>query len=1016
MKPVAKFKFNLSYAFGSFVAIAVYVLAAQGCSGGSSGANEERAASQGQALSGLSSASVQLLTSENACANNVAQDYFNVVNRGTSQVTLSDLTIKYWVNDTSGTAVVPHVWYGGCVTTSNGTCIHPVNGVTATATSFPACGPDASHQANWEITVSTTDTTPLAAGNTWSGIQTAINLANYASFSPGSSTWYSPCGSGQPYSANPHFGVYVQGNLVFSNGITAPSCRGPHGQQQLSGYVVPPLSTAPLVGPMPQSSIVHLAVGLPLGNAAGLASQVQQVSDPASPSYRQYLTVDQFTATYGPSTTDYQNISSWAQSRGLATTSFPNRVMLDVAGTVAQIEQALFVNMNLYSRPDGTQFFAPDRDPSLDSAVTILRISGLDNFFVPKPKNGSGAGGAYLGSDFRNAYASCTNLNGAGQSVGLVELDGYSAADIQKYEMLAGIPNVTLTNVLLDGVSGTPQSTGGNQECALDIEMAIAMAPGLSSVVVQEGTLINSILNSMATTQPLSLQLSSSWDYPIDATTQQLLNEIAVQGQTYLDGSGDSGAFTSDPGDDRDSANITLVGGTVLTMNGNGVSYASETTWPGSSGGVLKNVPIPGFQVGLNMSTNGGSTVNRNVPDVALIAQNAEVVFTNVGPGGVLTTGQITSLNGTSIATPLWAGYMALINQQAANNGVGPVGFFDPVLYAIGQTPAVYAATFHDINDTSGNGGFNAVAGYDLTTGWGTPQCALINQLANSAPTNSFNLAHFLITTGADNLRGDSEATADLFAPGATTPFQTVSLKPSNGVEWANGSVHDVLVPLSAPQPTVQVGKVVVHLIEHDAFIETDDNWNIEAIDVRFANTSGGPELCVVDLDGDPVVRLTGSAGDATFTGGQGCGNATPLPPPPATVNTLDFTITTGADNLRQDSQATVDLFLKGASTPFQTIQLKASGDPEWANNSVHDLALSLSSAQAPSQIDHLVVNLIEHDAFIETDDNWNIEGINVMAFNPGSLQFCLADENGDPFVRLTGSAGSVTLTSAHCP
>jgi len=132
----------------------------------------------------LSAANLALQVSKNSCASNVAQDYLQVKNNDAVSVSLSDITIKYWINDTSGPAVVPHVWYGGCVTSANGTCVHTVSNVTATPVAFSACGPDATHQANWEITVSTTDHTALSPGFTWSGVQTAVNLANFANFSP----------------------------------------------------------------------------------------------------------------------------------------------------------------------------------------------------------------------------------------------------------------------------------------------------------------------------------------------------------------------------------------------------------------------------------------------------------------------------------------------------------------------------------------------------------------------------------------------------------------------------------------------------------------------------------------------------------------------------------------------------------------------------------------------------------------------------------------------------------------
>jgi hypothetical protein len=186
---------------------------------------------------GVTSANLQLEVSKNACAGNLAQDYFQVTNGTGSPVPLSQISIKYWLNDTSTAGIVPQIWYGGCVTSPNGTCVHPVTGATATATRFsPACGPDASHQASWEITISTTDTTALGPGQTWSNLQTAVNLSTYANFSPGSGTWFSGCGTGQPYAADPHFAVYDNGDLVNNQGILVPICRAPE-VVQIQSYI-----------------------------------------------------------------------------------------------------------------------------------------------------------------------------------------------------------------------------------------------------------------------------------------------------------------------------------------------------------------------------------------------------------------------------------------------------------------------------------------------------------------------------------------------------------------------------------------------------------------------------------------------------------------------------------------------------------------------------------------------------------------------------------------------------------
>jgi subtilase family serine protease len=106
----------------------------------------------------------------------------------------------------------------------------------------------------------------------------------------------------------------------------------------------------------------------------------------------------------------------------------------------------------------------------------------------------------------------------------------------------------------------------------------------------------------------------------------------------------------------------------------------------------------------------------RNFPDVAMVAENLAGFFQ-----GSPTTGGA----GTSWATPLWAGFTALVNQEAAANGQPPVGFLNPALYALGQS-ADYTNCFHDItvgnNATPTSGGlFPAVSGYDLCTGWGSP-------------------------------------------------------------------------------------------------------------------------------------------------------------------------------------------------------------------------------------------------------------------------------------------------------
>lgn len=179
---------------------------------------------------------------------------------------------------------------------------------------------------------------------------------------------------------------------------------------------------------------------------------------------------------------------------------------------------------------------------------------------------------------------------------------------------------------------------------------------------------------------------------------------------------------------------MTIVGGTILRTTGAGGAWASETTWTASGGGIFTNMAnpylIPSWQQGINMSANNGSTVYRNVPDVAAVADSIYIVWNGNGIGGV---------SGTSAASPMWAAFNALVNEQAGRLGKPPVGFINPVLYEIAKSPA-YGSAFHDI--TTGNNltpwntqpghenQYFAAAGYDLCTGWGTPAgMNLINAL-----------------------------------------------------------------------------------------------------------------------------------------------------------------------------------------------------------------------------------------------------------------------------------------------
>jgi subtilase family serine protease len=530
--------------------------------------------------------------------------------------------------------------------------------------------------------------------------------------------------------------------------------------QVLHNHVRPAVAggRAAPVGLLPPAQRLNLAIMLPLRNQSDLNRLLDRLYDPTSPDYHQFLSVAQFTEQFGPTQQDYQAVVAFAKANGLTVTDTPsNRLLVDVNGSVAQIEKAFHVQMKLYLHPtENRTFYSPDREPSLDLSVPVSHIAGLNSFSIPRPmlkkgtaaqqmvtsNAGSGPGGAYLGSDMRAAYYGGTALTGTGQAVAMVEFDGYNMSDVTG-TFDGHSYTVPINNVLIDGASGG--SDGDDGEQVLDIVQAIAMAPGLSQLRVYIAPISTSIgvgdvdmFNKIAT-ENIAKSISCSWGWnPADtAANDPIFQEYAAQGQNLFVASGDSGAYTGSNATDSsfpaEDVYVVAVGGTDLTTNGAGGPWQSETAWPDSGGGPADNgFAIPSWQVGVADSGNAASTTIRNVPDVAAEGNFDNYLCDNGSCQG--------GWGGTSFAAPRWAGFLALINQQAVANTGLPLGFINPAIYAIGKGTS-YNSDFHDITSGNNNNGkgksYNAVVGYDLVTGWGSPNGqSLINALAGSAAPN----------------------------------------------------------------------------------------------------------------------------------------------------------------------------------------------------------------------------------------------------------------------------------------
>ncbi len=467
------------------------------------------------------------------------------------------------------------------------------------------------------------------------------------------------------------------------------------------------------VGRLPATQTMQLNIVLPLRNQGELDNFLRELSDPSSGMYRRFLTVPEFTERFGPTQADYDAVVRFAKANGFTVVGGTRDGMdVQIVGPVSAVEKAFHVTMGTYQHPTEDRiFYAPDREPTTNLPFQLWHISGMDNYSIPHPMfvkksdyaaahgidaekvvshatTGSGPSASFLGSDMRAAYYGGTALTGAGQNLGLFEYLGTDLADLTTYYKNVGqTNNVPITLLSTDGTSTSCVDTRAGGDCddteqTLDMTQAIGMAPGLASLVMYIGSTDTAIISAMTTHSPLPTTIGCSWGWtPADPSTlNPYFQKMAAQGQNFFAASGDSSTWSSrNEAWPADNAYIVSVGGTDLITASAGGAWKSETAWVDSGGGISPDaIPIPSWQQisGVINSSNKGSTTLRNGPDVSA---NANFTFYVCADQTTCTANEY---GGTSFATPMWAGYIALVNQQLAANGDPTIGFINPTIYA----------------------------------------------------------------------------------------------------------------------------------------------------------------------------------------------------------------------------------------------------------------------------------------------------------------------------------------------
>ncbi len=495
-----------------------------------------------------------------------------------------------------------------------------------------------------------------------------------------------------------------------------------------------PLGTR--VGDQPTDEIIEVSVILkrksrvPVGRTGGAV-----------------ISREKFAAEYGADREAVEKLRSFAKEHELKVgeVSLARRTV-KLEGTAAKMQRAFEVNLGRYEH-EGRQYRARTGAIKLpsDLAPVVEAVLGLDNrpqakthFRVRPSEAGAAQGTSYTPRQVAQLYQFPLDVDGSGQTVGILELGGgYDSADLKSYFSSEGVANPTVVSVSVDKATNTPTNpNGADGEVFLDIEVVGSVAPGAQIVVYFAPNTTQGFQDALTTAihdttyKPSVISISwggaeSTWTAQSMTAFDSAAQDAAALGVTICAACGDDGSSDGQNHIDfpASSPNILACGGTSLQVS-NGV-IQSESVWNdgaqgGATGGGFSNVfPLPDFQsaIGITPPSGGG----RGVPDVAGDA-DPETGYS------VLVDGQSFVIGGTSAVAPLWSGLIALLNQKLGKS----LGLLQPALYAI---PASSAA-LHDITQGS-NGAFTAGPGWDAASGLGSPDGENLVQALSAAAAPS---------------------------------------------------------------------------------------------------------------------------------------------------------------------------------------------------------------------------------------------------------------------------------------
>ncbi len=501
--------------------------------------------------------------------------------------------------------------------------------------------------------------------------------------------------------------------------------------------------------PMSATAPIHVALVLKLNDEAALHRFVQDARTPGSASFGAVLTSAQIAARYTPSAGQIATVKAYLQSKGFTNINVAGNNMIVEADAPAGVVSGVFqTTLVPVAMADGTSAHintAPETLPDALGAV-VQSVLGLDTatrlhpHFVRASLSAAAPQAnaspttaavtvAHSPTDFPGIYSVGSTPTASNITVGIIA-EGNVTQPVIDLATFASNHQWPAVPVSVINVGSPSADTSANTEWSLDSQTIVGMSGGvrqLNFYVAPSFAWSNMALAinravTDNTARVVNMSIGGCENWAPTAAIDTLFELAVAQGQTFAVSSGDSGSVAygcngTSVQYPATSPYVVAVGGTSLYTNGNG-SYAGETAWDGSGGGISGIEPIPSWQS--NVPALKGR-VFRGMPDIAFDADPYSGAQVVVG-------GQLQIVGGTSLSAPLFAATWA---RMLSGGCAASLGFAAPTLYS---AQATSPSIFRDVTNGS-NGAYSAGSGWDFVTGWGTPNVSALHS-AICVPTS----------------------------------------------------------------------------------------------------------------------------------------------------------------------------------------------------------------------------------------------------------------------------------------